>query len=250
MSFHVISGSVRIISGSVINNPQIVTNNLILYLDASNLNSYPGSGTVFNNLSSNLYNGSLVGNTTYINTNNGSMYFDGNGDYISVNNIKGSGISSQFTLNFWFKNTNPGAGTSNTYSGLMNGIGGASGQANRFLLRNSFNQLLLQMTPLGGIPTNAQSSTFTSVQNKITMCSVTYSSSLTSFYINGSSVGTSTTISGPITTGSANSTVGWGAIVSSYYFSGSMYSIQAYNRALSSQEILQNYNAMRGKFGV
>jgi hypothetical protein len=221
----------------------IITDGLIVYLDASNPNSYPRSGTTFNNLASNLYSGSLVGNTTYTSANNGSMNFDGNGDYISVNNINGSGISSQFTLNFWIKNTNVGGGSPTIYSGLINGIGGTGGQINRFLIKDSFNQFLLQITPLGGANTNVTSNTFTSIQNQISMCSVTYNGSLTSFYINGSSVGTSTALSGPITTGSSNSTIGWGAATTSYYFSGSIYSTQIYNRALSQSEIQQNYNA-------
>ena len=224
----------------------IVTDGLIVYLDASNPNSYPRSGTTFNNLASNLYSGSLVGNTTYTSSNNGSMNFDGNGDYISVNNINGSGISSQFTLNFWIKNTNAGVVAPFIYSGLIDRIGGASSNNNRFLINSSFTRFLLQITPIGGSNTDVSSNTFTSIQNQITMCSVTYSSSLTSFYINGSSVGTSTVLSGSITSGSNASTIGWGSNTG-YFFSGSIYSIQVYNRALSQSEIQQNYNAHYGK---
>jgi hypothetical protein len=224
----------------------IITDGLVLYFDASNPNSYPRSGTIFNNLASNRYSGSLVGNTTYTSANNGSINFDGNADYISVNNTSTSEINSQFTLNFWIKNTNTGAVSPTIYSGLINGIGGGSGNNNRFLINSSFTRFLLQITPIGGSNTDVSSDTFTSIQNQITMCSVTYSSSLTSFYINGSSVGTSILLSGSITTGSNASTIGWGANVG-YFFSGSMYSVQVYNRALSQSEIQQNYNAHYGK---
>jgi hypothetical protein len=56
-------------------------------------------------------------------------------------------------------------------------------------------------------------------------------------------MGTSTAFSGSLGTGSADSTIGWGANSQAYYFSGSMYSIQIYDRALSASEIRQNYNA-------
>ena len=71
-------------------------------------------------------------------------------------------------------------------------------------------------------------------------------SNVLSGQIINSSVGTSTVLSGSITSGSNASTIGWGSNTG-YFFSGSIYSIQVYNRALSQSEIQQNYNAHYGK---
>jgi hypothetical protein len=224
---------------------QIVSDGLIFYLDAANPTSYPGTGTNFFNLGSNLYNSGSLQGVTYVSSNNGSMFFNGDGVFIQIPAINSSKFASQFTLNFWTKPTNLGLGT-NIYLGLICNIGGNSGNTNRFLLDNDFNQFLFQLIPQGGTEINILSNTFTSIQNQITMCSLTYNSATSSsvFYVNGTNVGSSTLFSGSISTGSSSPTIGWGSTVGgAYYFSGSMYSIQMYDRALSQPEIQQNYRA-------
>ena len=236
-----------IISGSIIGASQIVTDGLIFYLDAANPTSYPGSGTNFFNLGSNLYNsGSLQGSTTYTSSNNGSMLFDGDGDYISIPAINSPKFASQFTLNFWVKPTNVGSVGNTGYVGFICKIGGYNFNTNRFLLANSFGRFLFQMIPQDLSPElSVTSLRFNSIQNQISMCSLTYNSftSSSTFYLNGINRGSYTTISGSMATGSVVSTIGWGANIEAYYFSGSMYSIQIYDRALSASEIRQNYNA-------
>lgn len=63
-------------------NTSIVRNGLVLHLDAANVKSYPGSGTVWNDLSGNKRNGTLTNGPTY---NSNYMSFDGSNDYVDTN---------------------------------------------------------------------------------------------------------------------------------------------------------------------
>lgn len=62
--------------------PKIVTDGLVLYYDAANPSSYPGSGNVIYDLSRNRNNGTLINSPSYDTTNGGSLIFDGTNDYI------------------------------------------------------------------------------------------------------------------------------------------------------------------------
>ena len=77
--------------------PRIVTNDLLVHLDAANKKSYPGSGTTWYDLSGNNRNFTLVGNLTY-----GDFYFDGFG--ANTEYVTGSSYShrtNDFTYSFW-----------------------------------------------------------------------------------------------------------------------------------------------------
>ena len=63
--------------------PKIVTNGLVLYLDAANKKSYPGSGTTWTDLSGNNNTGTLTNGPTFDSNNGGSIVFDGTNDYVS-----------------------------------------------------------------------------------------------------------------------------------------------------------------------
>lgn len=64
--------------------PKIVTDGLVLCLDAANPLSYPGSGNTWTDLSGNGNNGTLINGPTYSNNNKGNIVFDGTNDYISI----------------------------------------------------------------------------------------------------------------------------------------------------------------------
>jgi hypothetical protein len=63
--------------------PSIVTDGLVLCLDAGNPKSYPGSGTTWTDLSGNGNNGTLVNGVGYSGSNLGSLVFDGSNDYVN-----------------------------------------------------------------------------------------------------------------------------------------------------------------------
>ena len=66
--------------------PSIITQNLVLCLDAANSKSYPGSGTTWYNLIPGGVNGTLTNGPTYSSANGGVIALDGVNDYISLTN--------------------------------------------------------------------------------------------------------------------------------------------------------------------
>ena len=64
--------------------PKIVTNGLVLALDAADKNSYPGTGTIWKDLTTNANNGTLVNTPTFSNSNGGTLLFNGTNQAIDV----------------------------------------------------------------------------------------------------------------------------------------------------------------------
>ena len=225
--------------------PNVVTDGLVLALDAANPTSYPGSGTTWRDLSGNNNSGSLVNGPTFNSVNGGSIVFDGSNDYVEISPVN---ASSQFTLNFWIKCIQTGSVGNTSYSGIINKFNGIANQRNRFLLESNFRRFYFQ-TIIGGVSSDIFSNLFSSIQNQISMCSLTYNGSLVTFYLNANNVGSSS-LSGILDSSTSKPTIGWGADSADYYFNGNIYISQIYNQALSATEVLQNYNAMRGRFGI
>jgi hypothetical protein len=71
----------------------IISNGLILYLDAGNAASYPGSGTTWTDVSGNINTGTLTNGPTYSSANGGSIVFDGSNDYVLANNTNLNSLS-------------------------------------------------------------------------------------------------------------------------------------------------------------
>ena len=83
--------------------PKIVTNGLVLALDAANNKSYPGSGTTWSDLSNTGKNLTLTNGPTFSAANLGSIVFDGTNDYIDVP-INPSLFTTEGTMIIWLKN--------------------------------------------------------------------------------------------------------------------------------------------------
>ena len=97
---------------SVSYNSSIVTNGLVLCLDAGNPRSYPGSGTAWYDVSGNNKTGTLVNGPSYNSSNGGSFVFDGVDDYVNVNNFNVSHGTSNFTYSCWaYLSGKPSLGT-------------------------------------------------------------------------------------------------------------------------------------------
>lgn len=225
--------------------PNIVTDGLVLSVDAANPTSYISGSTTWRDLSGNNNSGSLVNGPTFNSVNGGSIVFDGSNDYVEISPVN---ASSQFTLNFWIKCIQTGSVGNTTYSGIINKFNGIANQRNRFLLESNFRRFYFQPI-IGGVSYNINSNLFSSIQNQISMCSLTYNGSLVTFYLNTNNVGSSS-LSGILDSSTSKPTIGWGADSADYYFNGNIYISQIYNRALSDSEIQQNYNATKTRFGL
>jgi hypothetical protein len=218
--------------------PSVVTSGLILNLDAGNSASYPGSGTTwFNTAGSN--NGTLTNGPTYSAANGGGIVCDGINDY--VNFTTPPSLTNQITLEVWANLTLDG-----TYRHLA-----GREQSYRIICRNDGFQFVLATANNGWYSSAGNyiiSGTALSGLNSI-IC--TYNGSNLFAYVNGVPIGqTTSAISGNIVASNPYHLMGSTAGGAAAYSLGTMHVNRVYNRALSAAEVRQNFDALRGRFGI
>jgi len=234
-------------------NAQIVTNGLVLCLDAANSKSYPGSGT-WTDLSGNGKNGTLNG-AGYDSGNGGSLSFDGSDDYVILSNSYSSPSlptgSSPRTIIICFKT---GATLSGYYQHILHYGTTSTDLAYGIALYNLNGSYYISNHTWAG---TSYFTNFAVSANTIYFVALTYNDSSTprnTFFVNGT-FGTTGFSQGKtadysINTGAAFELYLGTRISPSEYFGGSIYFAQIYNRALTASEIQQNYNALKGRFGL
>jgi hypothetical protein len=241
---------------SIVYNRTIVTNGLVLCLDAGNSRSYPGSGTTWTDLSGNGYNFNV--NASAYSTTGGIPHMNFEGSFGSAKRV----VSSSLTDVPNFSN-----GTIMCFSTLLNSTGNwrtlvrasSTGNDHQVIIQNGGNTLGMydnnsngfisagfDVTTLPNPYTQfncfiwklSQSSPYYQFQynNNSTVYSITDANS--TFTQGFSSIGAYHL--GSTGTGAANSSQYWGKISAFLY----------YNRHLTATEIQQNYNALKGRFGL
>jgi hypothetical protein len=205
----------------------IVTNGLVFYVDAGYPTSYPTSGLTWYDVSGYNNNGTLTNGPTYSGT---SIVFDGTDDYVNFGNKNNLG-SEPFTINTWFNHIT-GSGIGIGYRILVTPNGKAYFDVSDNVTSNTF----ISNTGVG-------SNTWVNV------VLVRESSNTFKGYINGVLDKTETKTVGSCTT-SYDLRIGGQFDAPQYAFKGSISIASIYNRALSASEVLQNYNAQKGRFGL
>ena len=106
---------------SVSNNPSIISNGLVLALDAADKNSYPGSGTAWTDLSGNGNNGTLINGPTFNTGSLGNIVFDGVDDY-GTTLLTRTGTNNT-TISVWYRWNGTSQTSFITYLGNQSGTG-------------------------------------------------------------------------------------------------------------------------------
>jgi hypothetical protein len=219
---------------SVFSGPNVVTDGLVLCIDAANPKSYPGSGTTWFDVSGNGRNLTLFNGTSY----NSAGYFDFDGidDYAqtSINGL-GTGASIPHSLEMWVNfntMTSPRwwlavIGQFNT--GAHHWIGTTTTQFGAW-------SAVCQRTP-----------TLSPATNWMQIVG-TFDGTTLTYYVNSVNTGGSCAASGFNFT-NTDFTIGL-RIGAEAYFNGKVAVSSIYNRALSATEITQNFNALRGRYGI
>ena len=230
---------------------KIITDGLVLNLDAAQLRSYPTTGTTWTDLSGNNNNGTLVNGVAFNSANGGSIVFDGVNDYVNCGNASSLNFerTNSFSFCFWiypisFVTT---SALLSKYDSTDKGLTVSTGVGSIiFVLRNTLttNDFFIQ---------TANNSILI---NNWYFITVTYdgSSNATgvSFYINGVKTLNDIIVRNALTaniSNTANFLVG-GRITSPIYYTGRMSTSLTYNKVLSATEILQNYNATKSRYGL
>jgi hypothetical protein len=224
--------------------PAIVTDGLILNLDAGFTPSYPTTGTTWYDLSSSGNNGTLYNGPTFNSQNSGSIVFDGVDDYSQLpQNILNNTNYAGITFCAWIYRISGGQGL---IVGVWNQTANGD-QAALFLFGNS-----IVIAVSDGVTGEGGSAGVGNLNSNQWYYVVgTWSNSRTyKVYIDGVLGGISSQSgNGWNSTSSAQFEIGGENQANIRYFSGRIGSTQVYNRTLSASEILQNYNAQKGRFG-
>ena len=235
--------------------PSIVTSNLILCLDAANPKSYSGSGNTWFDITGRANHGTLVNGPSYSSNSGGFISCDGTNDYIEIldNSIFDFGTNN-FTVEHWFRKN--ATSSNSNYWGVNKWNTGASAGTNEWFFS------------LG----NSSSGTGESIQFGIESGSTSYEMMIPntptlylwnqvvgiragaglSVYMNGALIGTSSPV-GITTTTSVNNISGRNirianSALNNYYNKADSSIVRIYNKALTPDEVKQNYDANKTRY--
>lgn len=213
---------------------EIIRDGLVIYLDASNVFSYSGSGqlTLFD-LTGNGYNGTLTNGPTYNNLNGGNIRFDGVNDLISHNNLDAGTVCS---YGVWINY--------NTLSGEQVILGSNITNYYSLFYYNATKDFGVNF---GGSGTYYKTLRYSTGLNINTWYNIFYvrNGATIEVFINGYSIGNIINVPNFST---IFRIIGNERLTSPFPFSGNISNVLVYNRILSAAEVLQNYNATRARF--
>jgi prepilin-type N-terminal cleavage/methylation domain-containing protein len=222
---------------AIVSNIFTVQDGLVLHLDAGNPASYPGSGTTWFDLSGNNNNGVLLNGVGFDSANGGSLVFDGVDDYVNLTSNLGN--PQQFSVSFLGYPTALNINSNNNYRRIFI----ASGVSDNVILIEQGGNISFRVP--GGSGTNFQSSGFSGI-NQWGYVTCVYNQTHRQIYFNG--VFMSQFLESGVT-------VNFGSpqIISPnniQTFQGNISNFKIYNRSLTPEEIAQNFNATRDRFGL
>ena len=234
----------------------IVRDDLMLHLDAANIKSYTGTGTVWNDLSGNDNNGTLVNGVGYSIDNKGAMLFDGINDYVlnPYSPILTTGDS--YSQSCWFRTTSATVGDNGSNRLIEGRDSNKTGNplitlVVNLLANNSIGFLVRGQNGIrrdlivNNVPINDGIWKFAHAQ--------ILPNATTQLYLNGNIIGTQLNVvdqridltETPPAIGAKNLEGNIGS-----FFSGNISDVKIYNRSLTPIEIRQNFESMRGRYGI
>ena len=223
--------------------PKVVTDGLVLCLDAADKNSYPGSGTTWSDLSGNNLTGTIT-NATFSTDKGGCIDFDGSGDYVNFGDVINQAYS--FSISCWINADNPTSPgwqsfcTKGMWDTWRFGFGSTTGKIHLAVAGadgwDEYYQSYFSPTVLSSNTWYYVAAVYNHTEDKIY------------HYINGQLDGSYDTLAGPNLTNDHGLYVG--GSISGYMFNGKIATSRVYDRALSAKEISQNFNAQRSRFSV
>lgn len=225
--------------------PRIVTDGLICYLDAANRKSYPGSGSTWYDLSGNGYNASIVGSVTF-NSAYGRFEMADNQvtDYIILPYLALQSLTSGTTYTIELITIIDNITTEYFLSCAT------TANNNNYIIQKYSSLIPFSSTLISG-------SNPTISAGELIHLTIVNNSATTHFYKNGNY---SATYSGGVCSSNLKDTEGWilnqeqDSVLGS--FDGGQCTamktniIRLYDKALSDAEIQQNYNALKGRYGL
>lgn len=227
---------------AVFSGPEIVNDGLILHLDAANSRSYSGSGTIWSDISSNDNNGTLINSPDYLD--NGFRFSNDStgvtGGYMTIPDSASLNNLTSFTLSFCIYSL----GTQNSngasvFSKVVEGVSGFDVGPVSYGIRVNY---------WDGTSWTWSSNAVSLEHNQFIIYDYVYTGTDLIIYKNGVEI-----LNNPITIVWDNTSTVWVGRRNGHlrrYLYGSILYERLYNKALTSTEIQQNFNAMRGRYGI
>jgi hypothetical protein len=242
----------------------IVTNGLVLNLDAANPRSYPQpyNGVIWNDISGNSRNGTLTNGPTFNSGNGGSVVFDGTNDYAAF--PAGTfgyspGTTGDVSLEMWIYPTGPYTAyvaeppTTNLGGFFGQGyFGTTTGWGIGVVVRSSINYWAWQVRNAGTVVQPALTVSFTN-NSWYHVVGTFIRNDFSRLYINGTlhSSASSAPLNGiSITPNISFAAIGNGGQANNFFSGCRIATARIYSKGLSQQEVLQNFNATRARFGI
>ena len=224
----------------------IVTSDLALYLDAAYRPSYPTTGTTWYDITGNNYNVTLNNGPTFSNSGtSSSIVFDGTDDYGIIPYNSAWNYNNNITLEAWVMVTT----NSSNYLGIFGPFSQTPAYNGfNFSVPSGSNKLSFLVGGNGGAAYYVRQNTQYSLNTWYHLVGV-INNGTSRLYVNGVLQDDSTTMTvappvGPFMLGKFYDGV------NDYYFGGRIANGKFYNRVLSQSEITQNYNALKGRYGL
>jgi hypothetical protein len=224
--------------------PRIVTDGLVLCLDAADKNSYAGSGSTWTDISVNSHNGQILNGPNYLNNNNGIFNFDGSNDFINVPGLSDILPLNNFTALGWFKANITAFKTLIAYSSGSQG----------WNLLIAPNRTLNCRTDTSNSPNQYPSDAGIFGDDTWRYAGVSGSvwnaTGIKIKLFHQGEYKSQKNLNGQFNNTSGHNFRIMGPGLGTGYTAGSCALVQFYNRALLDSEILQNYQATKGRFGL
>jgi hypothetical protein len=222
----------------IISGANLSSDGLVYSLDAANFRSYSGSGLTSFGLVGGI-GGTLVNGVGFTSSNGGSFIFDRTNDYISIPDNSLLNTFSDMTLEVIVKYTTT---NDQIFAQKWNYSGGSQGYTIEL-----YSNEIAAACYTGNNYLRVSVSNYPA--NNIYHMILTLLGTTQTLYINGVSVASNSGGSIPNISGTTF-TIGNRSNLTGTYFGGNVYQTKFYNRALSAQEIKQNYNATKKRYGL
>ena len=224
--------------------PRIVRDSLALYIDAGNTKSYPGSGTTWKDICGKNNDGTLTNGPTFSSDNLGCIVLDGTNDYVSeTSGLSDSLLQGNWSISFWVNFDVVNTSGSGNDRPLLHHGSSATRKGLHITNRSSVIRYGLYSDDID----STQSLTADTWYNFVfTLNNTSY---LKQIYINGL-LDISGTGGGAYTGTGSNTRIGGRLLTFGLYFDGNISNVSAYNRVLTAAEVKQNYDALKGRFGL
>ena len=212
----------------IISGANLISDGLVYSLDAANFRSYSGSGLTSYTMITGL-GGTLINGTGFSSQNGGSFYFDGTNDYIRYSNS--DILGSVYTQNIWFRRNS-----------VNTGLLADTGYAGALVYPNKIEFYYTNVSPY------YLTGNYNFVSGVWYCVSFVRGSSTKEIYLNGNilaSTASTDMYDAPGTNFIIGSNGG-----SVEFWNGNISQVSVYNIALSAQEIKQNYNATKKRYGL